>query len=176
MALLYKRHIRQEYIYLNVHSKPPPTRFTKKIKITGLKPVQVIPASYTWKERRYVSCFVVRHALTRIFCGIGGRAHVGGGAGGGPSTRCGILRRFNSALVWASTCRCCADGAGVREGVPGVDQDKGGGDRIDNPTPGDVTRIAMSDGREVENRRGRSDPIDCKLARFLCIAVRATGD
>ena len=34
----------------------------------------------------------------RNFCGMGGKAHVGGGAGGGPSTRCGMLRRLSSAF------------------------------------------------------------------------------
>src|SRR5690606_4765743 len=40
------------------------------------------------------------------FSGIGGRAQVGGGAGGGPSTRCGILLRLSSA--------CPSTSAGLR--------------------------------------------------------------
>lgn len=47
------------------------------------------------------------------FFGIGGSAQVGGGAGGGPSARCGMLLRFNRACALASTLRWLFEDVGT---------------------------------------------------------------
>lgn len=44
------------------------------------------------------------------FTGKGGRAHVGGGAGGGPSASCGMLRRYRTALDDIERERACTTG------------------------------------------------------------------
>ncbi len=62
--------------------------------------------------------------LSASLGGSGGSAQVGGGAGGGPSARCGILRRLYRALDvratdWTLRCWFDADGRGAR-GTPRV--------------------------------------------------------
>lgn len=47
------------------------------------------------KDKKFGMNDTLPHVLTRNFCGMGGRALVGGGAGGGPFTNmCGMLLRF----------------------------------------------------------------------------------
>jgi hypothetical protein len=54
-------------------------------------------------ERKMVVVVIVQNpSFLAAFFGIGGRAQVGGGAGGGPSTRCGILLRLSSACLLTS--------------------------------------------------------------------------
>lgn len=47
-----------------------------------------------------------RHDLRATFCGMGGSARVGGGAGGGPSVSCGMLLRLRRAFSVICILRC----------------------------------------------------------------------
>jgi hypothetical protein len=114
------------------------------------------------------------YAFTRIFCGIGGSAHVGGGAGGGPSTSCGMLRRLSSILVCTSMLRC-------RDFVPGRGGSGGtvGGALAPLPVlpPSVVNVTVMSDTFDTEYRPRRSvGRMDCMLARLLCLRDAVEGE
>lgn len=131
------------------------------------------------------------YTLARSFCGMGGSAQVGGGAGGGPSTRCGMLRRFSSALACRSTWRWRNWSASGGSG--------GGGETESMPPmpltpPYGASDTETSDGRASRNRgvvpvvlvlvlaltaplvKSELDPTECTLERFRCRRDRLDGE
>src|SRR5262245_9419868 len=98
---------------------------------------------------------------------MGGRAQVGGGAGGGPSTSCGMLRRFQRPFDRLSTRKCpaCAGGACVYEtGGGGMDLGEGVAEN-------EATWTSGSKGTVMESR-----PPCWRLARLECLVSLAEGD
>lgn len=109
------------------------------------------------------------------FRGIGGSAHVGGGAGGGPSTSCDMLRLLRRLLDSELTLRCWFDVETLGDMAGGLNV--GLIDRLSKSW--ESTEVTVRTDSAIEYRGKMSDTGEPRLVRFWCLADIAwprTGD